>query len=175
VSDDAEFLRALRSPSTDPKAAREALHALGKRLTLERLEELLVDPSVLAHPAAGVRRDAACALGMIGTCRPELLIDLLEDDDMAVARSAWLSLWMLTGHPYGQEQDDLFAEVPAALATIDHVRDGLFTRPGVSAAQRVATEAMIRDDLRRADAAQRFRELVADHDAGTAPWPAWAP
>jgi len=146
------------------------LHTLGGQLNLDRLEELLVDPSVLGHPAAGVRRDAACALGMLGTRHPTALIKLLDDGDITVARAAWLSLWMLTGHPFGLEQDDLFHAIPAAVAEIDHVRDGLFTRPGVSAAQRVAAEAMIRDDLRRVDAARRFRELIDSQSSG-----AWAP
>jgi hypothetical protein len=138
-------------------------------LNLDRLEELLIDPAVLGHTAAAMRRDAACALGMLGTRHPSALIAILDDEDVTVARAAWLSLWMLTGHPFGLERDDLFHAIPTAVAEIEHVRDGLFTRPGVSAAQRVAVEAMIRDDLRRADAARRYRELIESQSSG-----AWA-
>ena len=173
---DAELLRTLGAPDADPEEAREALHALGRAVELDRLEALLHDAAILRHPAAGVRRDAACALGVLGTRRLDALINLLEDADLTVARAAWLSLWILTGRPLGLEEDEQFRAVPVQLAQPEDLRDQLFTRTGVTAAQRVAAEAMLRDELRRADAARRFRALLVQ-ERGTegGAWPVWSP
>jgi len=156
----------LRDPAAEPEAARAALHALGRTLPREALERLLLDEAVMRHGAAGVRRDAACALGVLGTRQADALLALLDDGDFTVARAAWISLWMVTGRAFGLEDDEQFREAPRG-------GDDLFTRAGVTAAQRVAAEAMLRDDVRRADAARRFRDLVrGDEDAA---WPAWSP
>jgi len=172
---DAETLRILHDPKAEPEAAREALHALGRAVALDRLEPILQDDAVLHHPAAGVRRDAACALGALATHRPDRLIDLLEDHDVTVARAAWLSLWAITGRPCGLEEDELFAAAPVRIAEPDALRDHLFTRTGVSAAQRVAIEAMLRDDVRRADVARRFRATLGEARDREGAWPAWEP
>jgi HEAT repeat protein len=172
---DAEILRILHDPEADPEAAREALHALGRAVAPERLEPLLQDDAILHHPAGGVRRDAACALGALATRRPDRLIDLIEDSDVTVARAAWLSLWAITGRPCGLEEDALFAAAPVRIAEPEELRDHLFTRTGVSAAQRVAIEAMLRDDLRRADVARRFRASLGEARDAEGAWPAWEP
>lgn len=172
---EAEFLRTLHDPKADPDAAREALHALGREVALERLDPLLQDDAILHHPAAGVRRDAACALGMLGTRQPERLIGLLEDPDVTVARAAWLSLWMITGKACSLEEDAQFQSVPVQLTQADDLRDQLFTRTGVSAVQRVATEAMLRDEGRRDEAARKFRALLGEARGRGDAWPTWKP
>jgi hypothetical protein len=175
VAGAAELLELLRGRDTSPDAAQEAFRALGRALPLAEVELLALDPSVLRHDAAPVRRDAACALGVLRSAQAAALLPLLDDEDLTVARAAWISLWTVTGRAFGLEDDDLFAAPPAQPEDLEEQRDGLFLRPGVSAAQRVATEAMLRDEERRVPAAARFRELLGVDRGDDRPWPAYAP
>ena len=83
--------------SDDDAQVLSALRVLGgRRLNRDELAVPIVD--VLAHPTPAVRLAATSALAALGSpLAVAPLVDLLEDEDEAVAQGAWSALRKLTG------------------------------------------------------------------------------
>ena len=127
---------------------RSALGALAKSYPLDKLEELLLDRKLYAHPYFGIRSDVATGLGNLRSetrLTLDILTEMLVDDDPQdltdeVPRQAWLSWWYLSGLHYGASKPELFRRVPTKLKDEGQLRYYVFAfssanSPAVSRAQ----------------------------------------
>jgi HEAT repeat protein len=156
---------------------RKALWSLAASYPLDKLQELLLDRRVYAHPFFGIRTDVACGIGHLriqSRLALQILTELLAEEDPGdfltnVPREAWLAFWAITGVHSGSSRPELFSREPARVTDDDALRQHLFSisfsHPSISKAQADAldgfTVTLEDNNLRRTDP-QAFRDLRAE-------------
>jgi len=136
---------------------RNCLYALGQKAPIERVKRLLLDRRLYQHPYYGIRVDVATALAALNV-REGITIDIMcdylvdedkDDRDHIVRQDAWLTLWVLSGTPYGIAEQDLFRYPPRPFVDPEQARDFLFRRsslrPGITREMAEAVEKLVPD------------------------------
>jgi len=136
---------------------RNCLYGLGQTAPIDRVKRLLLDRRVYQNPYFGIRVDVATALAALNVREGitiDIMCDYLVDEDAAdrdhiVRQDAWLTLWVLTGTPFGIPEQELFRYPPRAFPDPEDAREFLFRRsslrPGITREMAEAVERLAQD------------------------------